>query len=280
MDELRRSGLGFRVVRADARVQGRRAPVGGVGPAGGRGPGVDVVLLVRGGGATTDLAAFDSEVIARAVAGLDTPVLTGIGHDIDRSVADEVAHAAYKTPTACAQAVVADVLAFEGRLGAAWAAWRRTRRGAGGRVRPPAGLRAARGRRHPGRAGRRRAVAGGGRRPGAAVERAARCARSSVALERTVGRVESSSRAHLRAHEAAVAVASARLVARAAAVASPPATSTASPARCGCSTRPARWPGAGRSPATPRAPSSARRAPSPPATCCRRRWPRARCRAW
>ena len=122
MDELRRSGLGFRVVRADARVQGPTAPrsvAWGLRAVAARG--ADVVLLVRGGGATTDLAAFDSEVIARAVAGLDTPVLTGIGHDIDRSVADEVAHAAYKTPTACAQAVVADVLAFEGRLGAAWA---------------------------------------------------------------------------------------------------------------------------------------------------------------
>ena len=177
--------------------------------------GVDVVLLVRGGGATTDLAAFDSEVIARAVAGLDTPVLTGIGHDIDRSVADEVAHAAYKTPTACAQAVVADVLTFEGRLGAAWAgvasqAARRLAaesdrlRGCGRHVAV-----ATRG----GLVGAERSLAVAGAR----VRRSAggALARSSVALERTVGRVESSSRAHLRSHEAAVAVASARLVARA-----------------------------------------------------------------
>ena len=86
-------GPGVPVLRADVRVQGRGRPGRWPGACGGRGPGVDVVLLVRGGGATTDLAAFDSEAIARAVAGLDVPVLTGIGHDIDRSVADEVAHA-------------------------------------------------------------------------------------------------------------------------------------------------------------------------------------------
>lgn len=216
MDELRRSGLGFRVVRADARVQGPSAPrsvAWGLQAVAARG--VDVVLLVRGGGATTDLAAFDSELIARVVAGLGTPVLTGIGHDIDRSVADEVAHTAYKTPTACAQAVVADVLAFEGRLGAAWSgvAARAARRLAGESDR----LRGCG--RHVALA-TRGGLVGAERSLGLAGARARRAAggalaRSSVALERTVGRVESSSRAHLRSHEMAVGVASARLVARA-----------------------------------------------------------------
>src|ERR671916_845387 len=121
LDELRRSGIGFTIARADVRVQGSRAArsvAWGLEAVAARG--VDAVLLVRGGGATTDLAAFDGEVIARAVAGLDVPVLTGIGHDIDRSVADEVAHASYKTPTACAQAVVADVRAVERRTADAW----------------------------------------------------------------------------------------------------------------------------------------------------------------
>ena len=105
------------------RVQGALAPrsvAGGLRAVAAHG--VDVVLRVRGGGATTDLAAFDGEVIARAVATLDVPVLTGIGHDIDRSVADEVAHAAYKTPTACAHAVVADVRAVEARTTDVWRA--------------------------------------------------------------------------------------------------------------------------------------------------------------
>src|SRR5690606_35263940 len=87
LDELRASGIGFTVVRADVRVQGTRAPASvarGLRAVAARG--VDLVLLVRGGGAATDLAAFDGEVIARAIAELEVPVLTGIGHDIDRSV--------------------------------------------------------------------------------------------------------------------------------------------------------------------------------------------------
>ena len=118
LDELRASGIGFTVVRADVRVQGTRAPASvarGLRAVAARG--VDLVLLVRGGGAATDLAAFDGEVIARAIAELEVPVLTGIGHDIDRSVADEVAHACYKTPTACAQAVVAQVREVAQRTG-------------------------------------------------------------------------------------------------------------------------------------------------------------------
>src|SRR4029453_9407299 len=110
------------VVRADVRVQGVRAArsvAWGLAAVARRGG--DAVLLVRGGGATTDLAAFDGEVIARAVAGLSVPVYTGIGHDIDRSIADEVAHSSYKTPTACAQGVVADVEAVSQRTLAAWA---------------------------------------------------------------------------------------------------------------------------------------------------------------
>jgi exodeoxyribonuclease VII large subunit len=66
---------------------------------------VDVIALVRGGGSRTDLFAFDSEVLARAIAGARVPVVTGIGHEIDTSVADRVAARAFKTPTACAAAL-------------------------------------------------------------------------------------------------------------------------------------------------------------------------------
>src|SRR5262249_32946190 len=64
---------------------------------------LDVVVLARGGGSRADLAAFDTELVARAIAGMEVPVFTGVGHEIDRSVADEVAHTACKTPTACAR---------------------------------------------------------------------------------------------------------------------------------------------------------------------------------
>ena len=74
---------------------------------------VDVVLVVRGGGARSDLATFDTEVVARAIATCPRPVLTGLGHEVDRSVADEVAHLALKTPTACAGELIAQARYFE-----------------------------------------------------------------------------------------------------------------------------------------------------------------------
>ena len=85
---------------------------------------VDVAMVVRGGGATTDLAVFDDEAIARAIAASPVPVFTGIGHEIDRSVADEVAHSSHKTPTAAAAAVVHRVRTFLTRLDGTWVATR------------------------------------------------------------------------------------------------------------------------------------------------------------
>ena len=62
----------------------------------------DVVAIIRGGGSTSDLALFDSYRIASHVAQFPLPVVTGIGHDKDVSVADMVAHTHCKTPTAVA----------------------------------------------------------------------------------------------------------------------------------------------------------------------------------
>jgi len=110
LDELRSSGLGFRVTVLDARTQGPEAP-GAIAAALSAASTLDaqVVLLVRGGGARTDLAAFDTEVVARAIAASPIPVITGIGHEIDRTVADDVAHRAHKTPTAAAASLVEQV---------------------------------------------------------------------------------------------------------------------------------------------------------------------------
>jgi exodeoxyribonuclease VII large subunit len=121
LDELRRSGLAFQVTVVDVRVQGldaARSVMDALAHYAADPP--DVVALVRGGGARTDLAAFDHEGIARAIAWMPVPVLTGIGHEIDRSVADEVAHSAYKTPTACAQALVEVVRRYLDRLEGSW----------------------------------------------------------------------------------------------------------------------------------------------------------------
>ncbi len=62
----------------------------------------DVVLILRGGGAVTDLACFDSYQLAMNVAQFPIPVLTGIGHQRDTSVVDMVAYKSLKTPTAVA----------------------------------------------------------------------------------------------------------------------------------------------------------------------------------
>ncbi len=109
-DELEASGLAWEVVLVDTLVQGMDAPprvVAAIETAGRAG--VDVIAVVRGGGARTDLVAFDDEAVARAIAAAPVPVLTGIGHEIDRTIADEVAHEAQKTPTACAGFIVTAV---------------------------------------------------------------------------------------------------------------------------------------------------------------------------
>ena len=104
------SGFAFEVFEIDTPVQGADAP-GEIAAAIGAvaGAGVDVVVLARGGGSRTDLVAFDHELVARAIAACEHPVFTGIGHETDRSVADETAHTACSTPTAAARAVVQQV---------------------------------------------------------------------------------------------------------------------------------------------------------------------------
>ncbi|MBF0431855.1 MAG: exodeoxyribonuclease VII large subunit [Fibrobacteria bacterium] len=64
---------------------------------------LDLVCLIRGGGSKTDLVYFDSESICRAIAHFPIPVITGIGHEIDTSIADMVAWENKITPTDCAK---------------------------------------------------------------------------------------------------------------------------------------------------------------------------------
>ena len=66
----------------------------------------DVVVIIRGGGATSDLSGFDTLALAENVAQFPIPVITGIGHDRDESILDMVANTHVKTPTAAAALLI------------------------------------------------------------------------------------------------------------------------------------------------------------------------------
>ena len=66
----------------------------------------DVVVIIRGGGATSDMSGFDTLALAENVANFPLPIITGIGHDRDESVLDMISHTKVKTPTAAAALLV------------------------------------------------------------------------------------------------------------------------------------------------------------------------------
>ena len=79
----------------------------------------DCVVIIRGGGATSDLSAFDSLAISENVANFPLPVVTGIGHERDESVLDMVAHTRAKTPTAAAAFLIDNLKRTSDRIEAA-----------------------------------------------------------------------------------------------------------------------------------------------------------------
>lgn len=76
----------------------------------------DCAVVVRGGGARLDLASFDGLALCQRAATLPLPLFTGIGHDVDETVLDLVAHKALKTPTAVADFLLQHNLFFENEM--------------------------------------------------------------------------------------------------------------------------------------------------------------------
>lgn len=115
---LEASGYGFEILLLHAAVQGKDAEreissaFGSLPSL----PDLDCAVLIRGGGSRSDLAAFDSRIIAEAIAAAPVPVITGLGHEIDRSIADLLAHTASTTPTKAAELLVDRVRASEQHL--------------------------------------------------------------------------------------------------------------------------------------------------------------------
>ncbi|HSX02114.1 MAG TPA: exodeoxyribonuclease VII large subunit [Candidatus Saccharimonadia bacterium] len=102
---------GVVVQLADVSVQGQTAAdqiVAALEYFNGAAEPADVIALIRGGGSLEDLAAFSTEPVARAVAASRTPIIVGVGHEIDTSLADYTADVRAATPTDAARLIVPD----------------------------------------------------------------------------------------------------------------------------------------------------------------------------
>lgn len=117
--ELAKSPYRFETALFDAFMQGAAAEdsiVSALCEVANRQTDFDAVVIIRGGGSRNDLSCFDSYRLCTYVAQFPLPVVTGIGHDKDTSVADMVAHTALKTPTAVAGWLVDRMADAEGLL--------------------------------------------------------------------------------------------------------------------------------------------------------------------
>ena len=103
-------GYGFRTELFSAIMQGERVEesiIAALDAIYERMEEFDVVVIIRGGGATSDLSGFDTYELAANCAQFPLPIITGIGHERDDTVLDKVAHTRVKTPTAAAEYLIA-----------------------------------------------------------------------------------------------------------------------------------------------------------------------------
>jgi exodeoxyribonuclease VII large subunit len=110
LNVLSRRFHGLRVILGPAAVQGAGADTevaGAISDLDHYGD-VDVMIIGRGGGAKEDLAAFNAEVVVRAIAATSIPTISAVGHEIDFTLADLVADVRAPTPSAAAELVVRD----------------------------------------------------------------------------------------------------------------------------------------------------------------------------
>lgn len=118
-NELERSPYAFHVELFDAYMQGEAAEdslIAALYAIHERMEEFDAVAIIRGGGATSDLGCFDAYRLCSHIAQFPLPILTGIGHNKDISVADRVAHTSLKTPTAVAGWFIERMQQVEGWL--------------------------------------------------------------------------------------------------------------------------------------------------------------------
>ena len=107
-DQLKNNRFGFRFELSlfAATMQGDHAPrsiIQALGKIASEEEKWDIVVIIRGGGATTDLGCFDDYELASHCAQFPLPILSGIGHTRDMSIVDMVTHTSVKTPTAAAE---------------------------------------------------------------------------------------------------------------------------------------------------------------------------------
>ncbi len=104
--ERRHAGLHILVSPVKVQGEGAGAEIAAAVTDLSRYPGVDVIIVARGGGSLEDLWAFNEEVVARAIHGSKVPVISAVGHEVDFTIADFVADLRAPTPSAAAELVV------------------------------------------------------------------------------------------------------------------------------------------------------------------------------